>query len=96
MISTRDRGNLTEVVGDSPAFKAGLTTASKLIAVNGQEFAPELLIEAMRAAKSTRQPIELLIKTFHRYRLCECLTSAVRATLVWDGSKARRTGLARF
>jgi len=67
VISTRDKGNVSEVVWDSPAFKAGLTTASKLIAVNGQEFAPELLIEAMRAAKSTRQPIELLIKTFDRY-----------------------------
>ncbi len=40
-VSTRDKGNVTEVVWDSPAFKAGLTTASKLIAVNGQEFAPE-------------------------------------------------------
>jgi len=42
--------------------------ASKLIAVNGQEFAPELLLEAIRAAKGTNQPIELLVKTFDRYR----------------------------
>ncbi len=67
VVSTRDKGNITEVVWDSPAFKAGLTAASKLIAVNGQEFAPELLVEALRAAKSSKQPIELLIKTFDRY-----------------------------
>jgi len=67
-VSTRDKGNVTEVVWDSPAFKAGITTATKLIAVNGQEFAPELLLEAIRAAKGTNQPIELLIKTFDRYR----------------------------
>ena len=67
VLSTRDKGNITEVVWDSPAFKAGLTTASKLIAVNGQEFSPELLFEAVRAAKGTNQPIELLIKTFDRY-----------------------------
>lgn len=67
-VSTRDRGRLTEVVWDSPAFKAGPTTASTLIAVNGQEFSPELLLDAMRAAKSSQQPIELLVKTFDRYR----------------------------
>ena len=68
VLSTKDRGNITEVVWDSPAFKAGLTTASKLIAVNGQEFAPEVLLEAIRGAKGTDQPIELLVKTFDRYR----------------------------
>src|SRR5262249_2880118 len=67
-ISTRERGNITEVVWDSAAFKAGLTSASKIIAVNGQEFAPELLLEAIRTAKTTRQPIELLVKTFDRYK----------------------------
>ena len=66
-ISTREKGNVTEVVWDGPAFKAGITTASKLIAVNGQEFTPELLVEAIRAAKGTNQPIELLVKTFDRY-----------------------------
>jgi predicted metalloprotease with PDZ domain len=68
VVSTRDKGNVVDVVWDSPAFKAGLTTASKLIAVNGQEFAPELLLEAIRAAKGTHQPIELLVKTFDRYK----------------------------
>jgi len=68
VVSTRDKGNITEVVWDSPAFKAGLTTASKLIAVNGREFAPEILLDAIRTAKGTDQPIELLVKTFDRYR----------------------------
>jgi predicted metalloprotease with PDZ domain len=68
VVSTRDKGNITEVVWDSPAFKAGLTTASKLVAVNGQEFAPEILLDAIRSAKGTDQPIELLVKTFDRYR----------------------------
>ena len=67
VVSTKDKGNVTEVVWDSPAFRAGLTTATKLIAVNGQEFAPEVLLEAIRAAKGTNQPIELLVKTFDRY-----------------------------
>ena len=67
-VSTRDRGKVTEVVWDSPAFKAGLTTAATLIAVNSQEFSPELLLDAIRTAKSTNQPIELLVKTFDRYR----------------------------
>ena len=67
-ISTRDKGKVTEVIWDSPAFKAGLTTAATLIAVNGHEFTPELLIDAVRAAKGTHAPIEVLVKTFDRYR----------------------------
>jgi predicted metalloprotease with PDZ domain len=67
-ISTRDKGKVAEVIWDGPAFKAGLTTAATLIAVNGQEFTPELLLDAIRAAKGTNQPIELLVKTFDRYR----------------------------
>src|SRR4029077_2472681 len=67
-VSTKDKGNVTEVIWGSPAFEAGLTTASKLITVNGQELAPEVLLEAIRAAKGTNQPIELLVKTFDRYR----------------------------
>jgi predicted metalloprotease with PDZ domain len=67
VVSTREKGNVTEVIWDSPAFQAGLTTAGKLIAVNGREFAPELLVETVRAAKDSHQPIELLIKTFDRY-----------------------------
>ncbi|MSP39540.1 MAG: M61 family peptidase [Deltaproteobacteria bacterium] len=68
VVSTRDKGKVTEVLWDSPAFKAGLTTAATLIAVNGQEFTPELLLDAIRAAKGANQPIELLVKTFDRYR----------------------------
>jgi predicted metalloprotease with PDZ domain len=68
VVSTRDKGNVTEVIWDSPVFRAGLTAASKLIAVNGQEFTPELLLETIRTAKGTNKPIELLVKTFDRYR----------------------------
>jgi hypothetical protein len=39
-----------------------------LIAVNGQEYAPELLLDAIRTAKNNQQPIELLVKIFNRYR----------------------------
>jgi predicted metalloprotease with PDZ domain len=56
------------VAWESPAFRAGITAASTLIAVNGREFSAEVLLEAIRTAKGTTQPIELLIKTFDRYR----------------------------
>jgi predicted metalloprotease with PDZ domain len=67
-LSTRERGRITEVVWDSPAFRAGITAASTVIAVDGHEFSPELLLEAVRAAKVSKKPMELLIKTFDRYR----------------------------
>lgn len=66
-VSRSDKGQITDVVWGSPAYEAGLTTATKIIAVNGREFTPELLVEAIRSAKGTNQPIELIVKTFDRY-----------------------------
>jgi predicted metalloprotease with PDZ domain len=58
----------TEVVWDSPAFKAGLTTSTTLIAVNGRGYTPELLKDAITHAKADGQAIELLVRSQDRYR----------------------------
>jgi predicted metalloprotease with PDZ domain len=59
---------LTEVVWQSPAFKAGVTTGGTLIAVNGIAYKSDLLKQAIREAKTNNAPIELLVKTLDRYR----------------------------
>ena len=59
---------LTEVVWESPAFKAGLTTGTVLVAVNGRAYSGELLKEALTAAKEGSVAIELLVKNQDRYR----------------------------
>ena len=51
-----------EVVTDSPAAKAGLAAGMRLVAVNGRKWTPDILREAIRAAKTSKQPIELLVE----------------------------------
>ncbi|MEP7311147.1 MAG: hypothetical protein ABI859_01075 [Pseudomonadota bacterium] len=66
--TTNSAGLLTEVVWDGPAFKAGLTNNTTLVAVNSRAFSGELLKEAVTQAKSGGEPIELLVRNQDRYR----------------------------
>ncbi len=61
-------GRLVNVVWDSPAFKLGLTEGYTLLAVNGRAYKVDLLKAAITAAKSGREPIELLFRKDDRYR----------------------------
>jgi predicted metalloprotease with PDZ domain len=61
-------GSLTEVRWGGPAYEAGLTMGTMLIAVNGREYRPDRLRTAVQIAKLNKQPIELLVKNFDRYR----------------------------
>jgi predicted metalloprotease with PDZ domain len=60
--------NLTEVVWDSPAFKAGLTTNTTLVAVNGRAYSAEILKAAI--ARSGREGVsfDLLVRNQDRFR----------------------------
>ncbi len=61
-------GRLVNVLWDGPAFKLGLTEGYTLLAVNGRAYKADLLKAAITAAKSGREPIELLFKKDDRYR----------------------------
>jgi predicted metalloprotease with PDZ domain len=61
-------GQLTEVRWGGPAYEAGLTMGTAMIAVNGREYRPERLKTAVGLAKLNKQPIELLVKNLDRYR----------------------------
>jgi predicted metalloprotease with PDZ domain len=63
---TRD-GDISAVQWDGPAFKAGITGNSKLIAVNGIAFDADRLKEAITAARRGG-PLELLVRTGDHYR----------------------------
>ena len=55
-----------------PAFAAGITPGMRLIAVNGRKYTPDILRQAIREAKGTQQPIDLLIQNddfFKSYKL---------------------------
>lgn len=67
-VDVNNNGVLASVSWDGPAFKAGLSRGVKIIAVNGVDFDPEVLKDAITAAKGESAPIELIVKDNERYR----------------------------
>ncbi|GBQ82887.1 M61 family metallopeptidase [Asaia krungthepensis] len=68
VIINAKNGTLGTVAWDSPAYKAGLAIHDQLIAVNGDSFTPEVLIDAIKAAKTDKAPITLLVKSGEHFR----------------------------
>jgi len=60
--ATVEDGKLDDVEVGSPAYKAGIGPGMKLIAVNGRKWSPEVLHAAIKTAKETHQPVELLVE----------------------------------
>ncbi len=61
-IAVKNDGEILSVIWDSAAFKAGLATGMKIIAVNGIEFSGDLFKEALTGAKTAKKPIEFIVK----------------------------------
>jgi predicted metalloprotease with PDZ domain len=60
-------GTLSQVIWDSPAFKAKLTEGGQILAINGIAYDADVLKDAIRAAHGTQAPIELIVKIGDRY-----------------------------
>jgi len=63
---------VSDVIPGSPAAQAGIAPGMRLLAVNGRRWTPEILREAIRRAKSGKEPMELLVENaeyFHAYRV---------------------------
>ena len=61
-------GTINDIVPGEPAEVAGLSPGMKIIAVNSRRFSPEVLHDAIRAAKNEREPVELLVENAEYYR----------------------------
>ncbi len=64
-------GNITAVQWDGPAFNQGVTVGTQVVAVDGVAYSNEALRRAITAAKTTRAPLELLLKNGDQYRTIE-------------------------
>jgi predicted metalloprotease with PDZ domain len=62
-----DDGNIIDTTEGMPAAKAGIGPGMKLVAVNGRRFSPEILRDAVKAAKNSA-PLELLIENTDYYK----------------------------
>jgi len=56
-------GEIFGVGWDSAAFKAGLDVGTKIVAVNGSAYSDTAIKAAIGAAKASKDPIQLLVKT---------------------------------
>jgi predicted metalloprotease with PDZ domain len=66
-VTLNREAEVTGVLWDSPAFNAGLTVSSRVVAVNGIAYDADKLKAAITEAKSGR-PIELLVKAGDHFR----------------------------
>ncbi len=61
-------GNIADTIEGMPAALAGIGPGMKLVAVNGRRFSPEVLKDALKAAKDGTAPIELLVENTDYYK----------------------------
>jgi predicted metalloprotease with PDZ domain len=67
-VTIGDGGEITGVAWDSPLFDEGVTTGTKIVAINGREYSNDDLKGAITAAKVAREPIRLLVKKGDLYQ----------------------------
>ena len=67
-----DGDHILDVIPGSPAAKTGLAPGMRLVAVNGRKWSPDILRDAIKQAKSSKDPIDLLAENgdfFQTYRI---------------------------
>jgi predicted metalloprotease with PDZ domain len=67
-LMVRTDGAIADVRMGSPAFQAGLGPSTKLVAINGHGYSEDVLKQAIRAAKGTTDPIELIVSSDNEFR----------------------------
>lgn len=66
--STDKDGKIDDVQQGSPAALAGIGTSTQIVAINGRKYSPDVLHQAISTARSSTQPIVLLLNTDDLYR----------------------------
>jgi predicted metalloprotease with PDZ domain len=67
-LTVKDDGEIDDVKINSPAQKAGIAPATRIIAVNGRKFNAVLLREAIDGAVKSTQPIEIMVEDGEFYK----------------------------
>jgi len=67
-LNLNNEGNISDTIEGEVAAKAGVGPGMKVVAVNGRRFSPEVLRDAIKAAKNSRDTIDLLIENTDYYK----------------------------
>jgi len=67
-LDLRDDGAVVDTIEGEVSAKAGIGPGMKVVAVNGRRFSPEVFRDAIKAAKGTTTPTELLIENTDYYK----------------------------
>ena len=67
-MNLREDGTITDTIEGMPAAQAGIGPGMKLIAVNGRQYSPEVLGDALKAGKGGSAPLELLVENTDYYK----------------------------
>jgi predicted metalloprotease with PDZ domain len=60
-LTLTNTGEIDDVRWNGPAFKAGVSSGATLVAVNGHDYSPEVMTDAIVAAEHGSAPIRLLL-----------------------------------
>ena len=66
--SASDEGTVADVIHGGPAYIAGIGPGMKIVAVNGAQFSPDVMRDAIAAAKNTTAPIQLIVANGAQFR----------------------------
>lgn len=68
MVASED-GSIIDVIHDGPAYNAGIGPGMKIVAVNGAQYGPDVLREAINTAKTATQPIQLIVSNGAQFQV---------------------------
>ena len=66
--SASDEGTVSDVIHGGPAYNAGIGPGMKIVAVNGVQFSPDAMRDAIAAAKNATAPIQLIVANGAQFR----------------------------
>ncbi len=68
-LSLREDGTIIDTIEGMPAALAGIGPGMKLVGVNGRKYSIQILRDALRAGKTSTDPLELLVENTDYYKI---------------------------
>ncbi len=63
-------GGVLDSISIMPAYKAGIMPGMKIVAVNGRRYSPEVMHDALKAAKTGKEALQMLVENNDYFTTC--------------------------